>query len=103
MLELLAQQDSPSPPAAEKAAQQAQTVADEVSRREADDRSWIARRIIWVFVGVIAAGLGILVVGAAMTGKWDAAGAQSVDLIKSAVIPVVTLVLGYHFGRPGKG
>ena len=80
-----------------------QTVADEVSRREADDRSWIARRIIWVFLGVIAAGLSILVAGASMTGEWQDAGDQAVDLIKSTVLPVVTLVLGYYFGRSAKG
>ena len=74
-----------------------------MSRREADDRSWIAKVIIGVFVAVIFAGLGILVAGAAMTGKWDAAATQAVDLIKSAVLPIVTLVLGYYFGRSGKG
>ena len=71
--------------------------------REAGDRSWIARTIIWIFVGVIAAGLGILVAGAAMTGEWQDAGDQTVDLIKSTVLPIVTLVLGYYFGRSGKG
>ena len=91
-------------PSAEEAAQRAQdTVADQVSRREADDRSWIAKRIIGVFVAMIFAGLAILVVGAAMTDEWQNAGDQSVDLIKSTVLPVVTLVLGYYFGRSGKG
>ncbi len=59
--------------------------------------------IIWVFVAVIAAGLGILVAGAAMTDEWQDAGDQAVDLIKSTVLPIVTLVLGYYFGRSGKG
>ena len=100
---LLEQLVSPVP-SAEEAAQRAQdTVADQVSRREADDRSWIAKRIIGVFVAMIFAGLGILVVGAAMTDEWQNAGDQSVDLIKSTVLPVVTLVLGYYFGRSGKG
>jgi hypothetical protein len=79
------------------------TVADEVSHREADDRSWIARQIIWVFVGVIVAGLGILTWGAQETGEWEDAADQAIDLIKSTVLPVVTLVLGYYFGRSGKG
>jgi len=38
-----------------------------------------------------------------MTGRWDAAATQAVDLIKSCVFPVVTLVLGYYFGRSAKG
>lgn len=78
-------------------------VVDQSLAREAEDRSWVARRIIWIFVGVIAAGLGIIVLGAMMTGKWDEATRQAVDLIKSCVFPVVTLVLGYYFGRSGKG
>lgn len=71
--------------------------------REAEDRSWIAKRIIGIFTGVIAGVLAILALGAGKTGDWTAAGTQAVDLIKSAVLPVVTLVLGYYFGRSGKG
>ena len=52
---------------------------------------------------MIGAGLAILVTAAAMTGEWQDAGDQAVDLIKSTVLPVVTLVLGYYFGRSGKG
>jgi hypothetical protein len=84
-------------------AQEARSVAEDVSRREADDRSWIARWIIRIFVGLLGIVFAILVAGAFRTGDWATAATQSTDLIKSAVLPVVTLVLGYHFGRSGKG
>jgi len=36
--------------------------------------------------------------------QWANAASQAADLIKAAVLPVVTLVLGYYFGsRSGKG
>jgi hypothetical protein len=66
-------------------------------------RAWIARTIIWIFVTVVVAGLAILVAEGAVTGKWAEASQQATDLIKSTVLPVVTLVLGYYFGRSGKG
>ncbi len=66
-------------------------------------RNWIARTIIWVFVGAIVGGDLILVLQGWQSGTWLQAAAQAVDLIKSAVLPVVTLVLGYYFGRSGKG
>ena len=84
-------------------AERAGTLADQVNRQEADDRSWIAKRIIGIFTGVVGGVLAILALGGIKTGEWAAAGNQAVDLIKSAVLPVVTLVLGYYFGRSGKG
>lgn len=72
------------------------------AEREDDDRSWIARTIIVVFVGTIVAGLSILTLEGWMTGDWTRTTAQVTDLIKSAVLPVVTLVLGYYFGRSGR-
>lgn len=91
-------------PSAEQVTTQArETVADEVSRREADDRSWIARRIIWVFVGTLVGGGLILILQGWQSGAWDKTASMAIDLIKSCVFPVVTLVLGYYFGRSGKG
>jgi hypothetical protein len=38
------------------------------------------------------------------TGQWTDAAGQAADLIKSVMLPVVTLVLGFYFGsRSGKG
>ena len=57
--------------------------------REAEDRSWIARRIINIFVGAIGAVLFLT--------------SQAADVIKTAVLPVVTLVLGFYFGSRVSG
>jgi hypothetical protein len=65
-------------------------------------RRWIAKTIIWIFVAVVAAVLILLLVQGIMTGNWTAATSQATDLIKSSVVPVVTLVLGYYFGRSGR-
>jgi hypothetical protein len=79
-------------------------VVDVTSAREAEDRSWIAKAILVVFVISIVMLLAILWTEGAMTAKWDQVALQAVDLIKTSVLPVVTLVLGYYFGsRSGKG
>ncbi len=70
--------------------------------READDRSWIARRVINGFAVSIACVLVPIAVGGAMTGQWSSVIAAAVDIIKSAVVPIVTLVLGYYFGRSSR-
>jgi hypothetical protein len=70
--------------------------------QEADDRSWIARRVINGFAVSIACVLVLIAVGGAMTGQWSSVIAAAVDIIKSAVVPIVTLVLGYYFGRSSR-
>lgn len=83
-------------------AARAKAAAMTAAEREDDDRSWIARAIIRVFVGVLAVGLATLVLNGLMTGDWQNVTTQVIDLIKSTVLPVVTLVLGYYFGRSGR-
>jgi hypothetical protein len=40
----------------------------------------------------------------AFKNEWGMVGSQAADVIKTAVLPVVTLVLGFYFGsRAGKG
>jgi hypothetical protein len=74
--------------------QQSSRVAD--AKSEAEDRSWIARLILWVFAG-------ILIAEGIVTKEWTQVATQAADLVKTSVLPVVTLVLGYYFGRSGKG
>ena len=68
-----------------------------------DDRSWIARMIITVFVAVIVIVLIFLAVQGYTTQNWTLAANTASDLFKSAVLPIVTLVLGFYFGKSGKG
>ena len=74
------------------------------STSQADaDRSWIARKIITIFVWVIGGVLALLTLQGVMTGQWSLVASQAAELIKTAVLPIVTLVLGYYFGQAGKG
>ncbi len=68
-----------------------------------EQRAWIAKWIIWVFAAVVGGELVSLAVQGGLTGKWTETASLSIDLIKSTVLPVVTLVLGYYFGRSAKG
>ena len=84
-------------------AQAAQALAEQQGRSSQErDRSWIARSIIRVFVVAVAAVLVILAVQGLVTKEWQNVTAQATDLIKSAVLPIVTLVLGYYFGQSVK-
>jgi cytochrome c-type biogenesis protein CcmH/NrfG len=83
-------------------AQSREIAQQQASATEDAHRGWIARTIIWVFVAVVVAVLILLLVQGIMTGNWSAATSQATDLIKSSVVPVVTLVLGYYFGRSGR-
>jgi uncharacterized membrane-anchored protein len=67
------------------------------------DRSWIARQIIWMFVIAVIAVLVILALQGWLTGNWEKVATEATDLVKSAVLPIVTLVLGYYFGQSDKG
>jgi hypothetical protein len=85
--------------AAKSRATAIQNIPDQLTRQ----RDWIAKAIIWVFVAAIALGLLILLLeGLAQPYLWSSVATQSADLIKSTVLPIVTLVLGYYFGQSGK-
>lgn len=66
------------------------------------DRSWIARSIIVMFCIAIGAVLFILLVQGIASGDWTKVATEATDPVKSAVLPIVTLVLGYYFGQSDK-
>jgi hypothetical protein len=78
-----------------------QALADEARRRETDDRSTIAKLIVnvfvWLMVGVVVA----VAVGTADKGwtEWKDAAEFLMKLLSSVLLPVVTLVIGYYFGK----
>lgn len=88
---------------------EAQKAAAENSRRMGRDRSWIATTIIVTYGAAI---LGVILyitlsvpacqgeanVCTAALGIWERQGALLSDLIVTAVLPVVTLMLGFYFG-----
>jgi hypothetical protein len=57
-----------------------------------------------VYAGAIAVGFVVLTIVAGITwfdpkGDWKEIASDIVDLTKTAVLPIVTLVLGYYFGK----
>jgi hypothetical protein len=88
--------------------QASDSVTEHERRQETQDRSQIARIIIWTFaltVGgffIIAAIMGIVGSYRGVTDWKDAAG-LIVEVLKSVLLPVVTLVLGFYFGRQSAG
>jgi len=79
--------------------QSARAIDERVARQQADDRSLIAKVIIWAFVGFIG-----LVIGAAIAGTYLRGWSELVEpakflqnILGSVMLPVVTLVIGYYF------
>jgi cell shape-determining protein MreD len=65
--------------------------------RQTKDRSLIALVVVFAFVGVV-----IIVSVAALLGDWTKLEAPSeyvLKLLSSVLLPVVTLVIGYYFGK----
>ncbi|WP_126456814.1 hypothetical protein [Sulfuriflexus mobilis] len=77
-------------------------VNDFIKRQRAKDQSKIAWRIINVFVAAILA-IFLLVIGYLLFGQteggWKAPAEFLVTFISSVLLPIVTLVLGYYFGK----
>jgi hypothetical protein len=71
----------------------------------ARQRDWIGKVIISVFAGALFLGFVALVLEGLLVPSgagWKDVAGQSTDLIKSAVLPVVTLVLGFYFGQANR-
>lgn len=66
------------------------------------DRSRIVVVVLGVFV--VSVGLGVLALffSPVVTREWEKLNAQMLDLLKSIVLPLVTLVFGYYFGKADK-
>lgn len=66
------------------------------------DRSLIVRVVLLVFVGAVLLSVLALFFSPAVTREWEKLNAQILDLLKSIVLPLVTLVFGYYFGKADK-
>lgn len=83
------------------------SVDDYAAKMQADDRSQIAITIVSVFRMsvylifslVILGTVGVIVDNRDVTHLWKEAALLFVDFVKTAILPVVTLVLGFYFGR----
>ena len=69
--------------------------------RQQDDRSLIAKIVVWAFVLLMAAVILIVAVGTLLIG-WDKLSEPAkflMSILGSVMLPVVTLVIGYYFGK----
>ena len=75
--------------------------AGDEEERQQDDRSLIAKLIVWAFV--ILMGLVVLIVtGGTFAIGWDKLSEPAkflASILGSVMLPVVTLVIGYYFGK----
>jgi cation transport ATPase len=88
--------------AAEELVKQSQKALEDRNKRlQADDRSHIAKLIIWAFVILMAVVVVAVVAGLAYFGRWDEVSEPAkflMTILSSVMLPVVTLVIGYYFG-----
>jgi len=70
-----------------------------IKRRDpvAEDRSWVTRWVIGVFLFLLA-----VVIGKAVGWGVDSSLSMAIDLLKTGLLPVVTLILGFYFGQSSK-
>lgn len=79
-----------------------QRLEQEVSE-QTESRSRITRLVLWTYVvGLSVAGL-LALAEAWQTKDFGKAAGNLIEWIKVLVLPLVTLALGYYFGRGGKG
>ena len=68
-----------------------------------EDRSLFARLLVRIFIAALAVYLVFLLIQWVAPGGSLNIAAQAEDMIKSVLVPIVTLVLGYYFGQSRKG
>lgn len=74
-----------------------------VRQQEMRDRSAVTVMVMFVFAAALLLSLVVLLVAGLASGKWETLAPNVADILKSVVLPIVTLVLGYYFGRGGRG
>ena len=77
-----------------------EAVNDRVARQQADDRSVIAKVIVWAFI-VLIAWLVVAVTLGVWLLSWEKLSEPAkflMTILSSVLLPVVTLVIGYYFG-----
>jgi hypothetical protein len=88
--------------ATEELVKQSQKALEERNKRlQADDRSHIAKVIIWAFVALMAFVVLAVIAGLAYFGDWEQISEPAkflMAVLSSVMLPVVTLVIGYYFG-----
>lgn len=76
-------------------------VEERLKRQQADDRSLIAKLIVWAFVILVGIVVLTVIAGVFYFGTWDTLSEPAkflMAILSSVMLPVVTLVIGYYFG-----
>ena len=78
----------------------AETLSEYEGKLQADDRSFIAKLIVWAFVLMV----GVLMIATIYYkwSEWKDSATFLGGIVSSVMLPVVTLVLGYYFGKETK-
>ncbi len=76
-----------------------ESAAESAKRLQAQDRSHIAKLIVWLFL-IVCIGTAVFFGVASLfsLASWESAGENLLTLLSSVILPVVTLVIGYYFG-----
>lgn len=76
-------------------------VEDYAQRLQTDDRSLIAKLLICAFVALIVLVAVIVATGTVLQtwDKWVEPSKFFLGILSSVLLPVVTLVIGYYFGK----
>jgi small-conductance mechanosensitive channel len=75
----------------------APTASEIIAHKVANDRSWVTRGVVGIFICSIAA----VFVLAVFRGV-DPIVTMVIEFLKSYLLPVVTLILGFYFGQASK-
>ena len=88
--------------AAEKNVEQSQKAIEGYAQKlQQDDRSLIAKLIAWAFVGFIGFVVVVLLIASFFYpwSRFEDVAKFSFSILSSVLLPVVTLVIGYYFGK----
>lgn len=55
--------------------------------------------VVVLIYGLILAGSAFIFYSQGQSGDWSSAGENALELVKIGLMPVITLVMGYYFGR----
>lgn len=64
----------------------------------ANSRKMVAKSVTFVYIGTLIV-LGILAIIRSLRGDAEQAQQSMIDVLKTGVLPIVTLVIGYYMGR----
>ena len=79
------------------------SVDDEIKRLSSQDRSRIAKIIVWLFFATCIGTLIFIAVATfAKVAEWATGAELMITVLSSIILPVVTLVIGYYFGAESK-